>query len=61
MSTNPSSNISKPGEAFEGQDPSDYKPQLDQIAEQKRKGPEEEPPKESGGIVEKSMLTIRPL
>ncbi|KAK3350958.1 hypothetical protein B0H65DRAFT_456495 [Neurospora tetraspora] len=54
MSTNPS-NISQPGGA-EGQDPSDYKPQLDEIAEQKRKGPEEQQqPQQSGGsgIVDK--------
>lgn len=57
MSTNPS-NISQPGGA-EGQDPSDYKPQLDEIAEQKRKGPEEQQqPQQSGGsgIVDKSMF-----
>ncbi|KAJ4414163.1 hypothetical protein N0V85_003260 [Neurospora sp. IMI 360204] len=53
MSTNPNT-ITQPG--AEGQDPSDYKPQLDEIAEQKRKGPEEQQPtQQSGGsgIVDK--------
>ncbi|KAK3499309.1 uncharacterized protein B0T23DRAFT_14436 [Neurospora hispaniola] len=53
MSTNPNT-VSPPG--AEGQDPSDYKPQLDQIADQKRKGPEEQQqPQQSGGsgIVDK--------
>ncbi|EGO61146.1 hypothetical protein NEUTE1DRAFT_120189 [Neurospora tetrasperma FGSC 2508] len=53
MSTNPNT-VSQPG--AEGQDPSDYKPQLDQIAEQKRKGPEEQQQtQQSGasGIVDK--------
>ncbi|CCC10048.1 hypothetical protein SMACR_02627 [Sordaria macrospora] len=52
MSTNPNNNISQPG--AEGQDPSDYKPQLDEIAEKKWQGPEEQqPPQQSGGIVDK--------
>ncbi|KAK3403546.1 hypothetical protein B0T20DRAFT_401187 [Sordaria brevicollis] len=53
MSTNPSNNISQPG--AEERDPSDYKPQLDEIAENKRKSPEELQPKqrENSGLVDK--------
>lgn len=53
MSTNPSNTISQPG--AEERDPSDYKPQLDEIAEQKRKSPEEQQSqeREGSGLVEK--------
>ncbi|KAK1778364.1 hypothetical protein QBC45DRAFT_164689 [Copromyces sp. CBS 386.78] len=50
MSTNPNPNNNITGGA-EGQDTPDYKPQLDEIAEQKWKGPEEQP--QQSGIVDK--------
>ncbi|KAK3949638.1 hypothetical protein QBC32DRAFT_348587 [Pseudoneurospora amorphoporcata] len=55
MSTNSNNNNNNITGGAEGQDPSDYKPQLDEIAEQKWKAPEEQQQPQQSGIVDKIL------